>query len=328
MFGRIVRLALAAVGLYFVWPSLVEVFGSFDELTAIRPWWFVVMAILEIISLACVWLLIGISTSSSHWFLIATAQLVSNAVSSVLPGGAAAGGPLQYNYMVRGGEEPGRTATGLVAASMLTTTALFGLAAVCVPLTFRVGNLDERLERAAWLGSGAFVVLVAVGFVAFTTDRPLRGTARAVQGLLNRVRRRRPPTTDLPERAIAERDGVRDALGARWPWAVVAVVSKWAFDYFALVATVAATGAGVESIPLLLAYVAASVLKMIPITPGGLGFVEAGLAVTLVWAGLSAADATLATLAYRLVSYWLPLVAGILAAIAYQRRYPKAASTA
>ena len=72
----------------------------------------------------------------------------------------------------------------------------------------------------------------------------------------------------------------------------------------------------------MLAYLAASVLKMIPITPGGLGFVEAGLAVTLVWAGLSAANATLATLAYRLVSYWLPLIAGVAAAVIYRHRYP------
>jgi uncharacterized protein (TIRG00374 family) len=103
--------------------------------------------------------------------------------------------------------------------------------------------------------------------------------------------------------------------------AVIAVVAKWAFDYFALVAATAATGVRVGSVPLLLAYVAASVLSMIPITPGGLGFVEAGLAVTLVWAGLPAANATLATLAYRLVSYWLPLAAGIIAAVVHRARY-------
>ena len=321
MVGRVVRFALAAVGLYFVWPSLVEVFGSYDELTAIRPWWFAVMALLELASFVCVWLLIGISTASSHWFLIATSQLVGNSVSSIVPGGAAAGGPLQYTYMVRGGEEPARTASGLVAASLLTTTTLFGLAALCVPLTFRLRNIDARLERAAWLGAGVFVFLAFLGFAAFTTDGLLRTLARAAQWVLNRVRRRRPRSADLPERVLEQRDRVRQALGSRWPWAVVAVVSKWAFDYFALVAAVAATGARVDSVPLLLAYIAASVLGMIPITPGGLGFVEAGLAVTLVWAGLSAADATLATLAYRLVSYWLPLIAGVAAAIVHRNRY-------
>jgi uncharacterized protein (TIRG00374 family) len=328
MTGRIVRLVLAAVGLYFVWPSLVEVFGSFGELTAIRPWWFVVMAMFELASFVCIWALIGISTSSSHWLLIATSQLVGNSVASVVPGGPAAGGPLQYSFMVRGGEEPGRTASGLLAASLLTTTALFGLAALCVPLSFRLANIDARLERASWYGAGAFVVLLLLGFVAFTTDRPLRTFGRAVQWVQNHVRRHRAPSDGLPDRVIEQRDRVRHALGSRWPWALVAVVSKWAFDYFALVAAIAATGARVDTVPVLLAYVAASVLGMIPITPGGLGFVEAGLAVTLVWAGLSGGDATLATLAYRLVSYWLPLAAGIVAAIVYRRRYPAAVAAA
>jgi hypothetical protein len=71
----------------------------------------------------------------------------------------------------------------------------------------------------------------------------------------------------------------------------------------------------------LLAYVVSQVLGIIPITPGGLGFVEAGLATTLGLAGASAARAVLATLAYRLVSYWLPLIAGAVAFPVFRRRY-------
>ena len=75
-----------------------------------------------------------------------------------------------------------------------------------------------------------------------------------------------------------------------------------------------------------LAYVAASLLGMIPITPGGLGFVEAGLSSTLVLAGVGAADAVLVTLAYRLASYWLPLIVGGIAYGGYRARFdPKAA---
>ena len=47
-----------------------------------------------------------------------------------------------------------------------------------------------------------------------------------------------------------------------------------------------------------------------PRQAGGLGFVEAGLTAMLVLAGVGAADAALATFAYRLASYWLPLPAG------------------
>jgi uncharacterized protein (TIRG00374 family) len=63
------------------------------------------------------------------------------------------------------------------------------------------------------------------------------------------------------------------------------------------------------------------VLGMIPITPGGLGFVEAGLVGLLALAGVAAAVASIAVLAYRLVSYWLPLPAGAVAAVLHRRRY-------
>ena len=52
----------------------------------------------------------------------------------------------------------------------------------------------------------------------------------------------------------------------------------------------------------LLAYVVAAFLGMIPITPGGLGFVEAGLVGTLSLAGIGTDQALLATLVYRLAS--------------------------
>jgi uncharacterized protein (TIRG00374 family) len=65
----------------------------------------------------------------------------------------------------------------------------------------------------------------------------------------------------------------------------------------------------------------AQILAQIPLTPGGLGFVEAGLTATLVLAGVSAAEAALATLAYRVFSYWLPLPVGPVAALAFRHRY-------
>jgi len=60
----------------------------------------------------------------------------------------------------------------------------------------------------------------------------------------------------------------------------------------------------------------------VPFTPGGLGFVEAGLAGTLTLAGVTPGDALLATLTYRLVSYWLPIPAGGVAYLIFRRRYP------
>lgn len=79
---------------------------------------------------------------------------------------------------------------------------------------------------------------------------------------------------------------------------------------------------------MLLAYVVAGVLAMIPITPGGLGFVEAGLVATLGLAGVSGGDAVLAVLAYRLVAYWLPLPFGAAAYLLLRHRLSRTATPA
>jgi uncharacterized protein (TIRG00374 family) len=66
---------------------------------------------------------------------------------------------------------------------------------------------------------------------------------------------------------------------------------------------------------------------MIPITPGGLGIVEASLTGFLVLAGVSSGDALLATLTYRLASYWVPLAAGPIAYGIFRIRYRGHSST-
>ena len=81
-----------------------------------------------------------------------------------------------------------------------------------------------------------------------------------------------------------------------------------------------AVGADASLSLVLLAYVGAQLLAQIPVTPGGIGVVEAGLAATLALAGLTAGQAALATLAYRLASYWLMLPAGLAAWVVHRRR--------
>jgi uncharacterized protein (TIRG00374 family) len=63
---------------------------------------------------------------------------------------------------------------------------------------------------------------------------------------------------------------------------------------------------------------------MVPLTPGGLGFVETGLTGALVLAGVAADAAVLATLLYRLVSFWLPIPAGAIAWASMTVRRPEA----
>ena len=89
---------------------------------------------------------------------------------------------------------------------------------------------------------------------------------------------------------------MRAALADSWKRAVLAAYGNQLFDYAALVLSLYAVGARPDPVPVLLAFVLASVLAMIPLTPGGLGFVEAGLTGVLTLAGVPADQAVLGVL--------------------------------
>ncbi|HEX4526542.1 MAG TPA: flippase-like domain-containing protein, partial [Gaiellaceae bacterium] len=141
-------------------------------------------------------------------------------------------------------------------------------------------------------------------------DAPLLAVGRGARAAAGWVGRR-DRFEDLPARLLVQRDGVRNAVAAHPIVAGLAAIGKWGFDYLALLCVLKGLGIDADPALILLAYAAAALLALIPLTPGGLGFVEAGLTGLLVLAGVGAGAAAAATLAYRLVSYWLPLPAGL-----------------
>jgi uncharacterized protein (TIRG00374 family) len=321
MIVRATFLVLTLIALYVLWPSLLKVLSAWPDLLKIEPTWFVVMFAAEIASFGCAWALQRLALRTGRWFAIATAQIAGNAFSRVVPGGAAAGAAIQFRLLALSGLNPTTIGTGLTAATLISSATLFALPVLALPAIVFGAPTPSGLVQSAWLGAALFVLAVVVGAVLLSADGPLLSVGGAIQRLQNRMRRGRPPKTGVPEKLLRERDEIRRTLGSRWWLALITASGNWLLDYLALLAAVAAVGARPRPALVLLAYVAAAVLGMIPITPGGLGFVEAGLTATLALAGVSAGDAVLATLAYRLVSYWLPLVAGPFAYLAHRRRY-------
>jgi uncharacterized protein (TIRG00374 family) len=318
---RLVFLLVSGVALYVLWPSLLTVFESWPELLDLNPAWFLAMLVLEALSFVCIWGLQRIALRTDRWFGVATAQLSANALSRIVPGGAAAGGALQWRMLTDSGVDGARVATALTAASLISTGTLFVLPILTLPAALLGRPVPGGLVQAAWMGGVVFVVGFVLGWRLLFHDRLLRRLGEGAQWLRNRAQRGKPPTTDLPARLVVQRDEIRDALGDTWWKALLFALGNWLFDYLALLAAITAVGSRPRPTLVLLAYSAAMVLAMIPITPGGLGFVEAGLTGLLALAGVSAGDAALSVLAYRLVSFWLPLPAGGIAALLHRRRY-------
>jgi uncharacterized protein (TIRG00374 family) len=321
MWPRALFLVFTLVALYILFPSLLTVFRHWPQLLTLNPLWYVVMLGAEAASFVCAWGLQRLAMRTDRWFGVATAQLAGNAFSRIVPAGAAAGAAVQYKMLSDVGISGAQVASGLAASSLISTGTLFALPALSLPAALAGTPIPNGLTQAAWLGGMVFVVGFAAGWILLRHEPALRATGRAIQRLRNRLFPRRRVATTIPDTLVRERNAIIGTLGSGWWKALLFALGNWLFDYLALITAIAAVGSHVRPTLVLLAYAASMVLGMIPITPGGLGFVEAGLTGLLTLAGVPAGQAALATLAYRLVSFWLPLPAGAVAAGLHRRRY-------
>jgi uncharacterized protein (TIRG00374 family) len=94
--------------------------------------------------------------------------------------------------------------------------------------------------------------------------------------------------------------------------------ANWLLDAASLAVFVGAFGHWVSPDGLLVAFGLANVLAVLPISPGGLGVVEATLTSILVGFGTPRAAATLGVVAYRLINFWLPIPLGGLSYVSLQ----------
>ena len=316
-------MAIVVTGLafYVALPAFTKVLSAWPKLFHLSFTWLGLMLVAEVASFFCAMTLLRLLLRTKQWFTVVAALLVGNAVTNVLPAGDVAGAGVQFQMLAIGGINADAAAGGLAASSIIGLAGLFLLPVCILPAILGGLPVSPGLEHAAYLGIVGFVLIVAFGAVLLTTNGLLTWIARATQRFLNALPKRKSKTEGLPNRLIAERNLVRTNLGRRWREAVVLIGGRIGFDYFALLCALRATGASPKAPLVLLAYAATAVIALVPLTPGGLGIVEASLSGLLVLAGVGSASAIIATLAYRLVTYWLPILAGGGVYVAFRHRY-------
>jgi len=304
---------VAGIAIYLVFPAITEVFASWPRLSTLNPWWLFAAIGAEAAHFVCTFALQRLALRTKAWFPVVTSTLAGNAVTLIMPGGAAVGAAVQFRMLAASGMDTGDTVSGLAGFSLLGVGGLLALPFFALPIILLGAPIDRGLEHAAFLGAAGFVVFAAFGAVILAYDAPLRWTGRAGQPVVNWVRRKRPPLEGLDQTLLSQRDEIRAALGKQWWQALLLSAGRLAFDYLCLLLALRATGSRPRPSLILVAYAVAGIIALIPITPGGLGIVEASLTGLLVLAEVNSSQAVLATLTYRIASYWVPLLAGPIA---------------
>ena len=250
-------------------------------------------------------------------------NLSTLAVNHVVPGGTVAGWALSLRLLTRMGITGTDAGFALAARGIGSTVILNLLLWIGLVVSIPLRGFDPLYLTAAIIGS-----LLIGGFLGLVLGLT-RGERRA--SAIACAISRHVPFVD--EAAVFRRmaritvhlrvlmaDGALLVRAAGWAGA------SWLLSAASLGVFLAAFGHRVSADGLIVSFGIANVLAAIPVTPAGLGVVEAVLAPTLIGFGTPPGVAILGVVAYRTANFWLPIPAGGLAYLTLRKRKLKGQS--
>jgi len=306
--GVTIFLALLVIE-YLVIPHLVAASKSLALLSRVNVAYLIVAVVLEGGALFVYAVLTNTLLDEAAPPLSTTVRidLATTAIAHVIPGGTAGSASLGYRLFTSAGVSGADAAFAMGTQGLGSAVVLNVMLWISLVISIPFAGVHFIYVIVALFGMIAILAFSALVYL-FT-----RGEAAAVRSM--RWIARRAPRVD-EERAIAavgriggsfrqlgaDRRTLRVAIG----WAAL----NWTLDAACLYCFLAAFGAYVNPFELFAAWGIANVLAVIPITPGGLGFVES-VAITLITSfGPTKSVSTLAVLGWRLVNFWLPIPVG------------------
>jgi uncharacterized protein (TIRG00374 family) len=322
----VVGAAAIAVGVWTVWGQIPSLSSIGASLADANPGWLLAAVAAEAVAIVAFSLVqrrlvMDLGGQLSRRGSVEL-TLASGAISSALPGGSALGAGYTYRRLRRAGLEKTDVGVTMIASSGLFTGALLllyvGLAGPSL--------LDGLAQAIGRRHLHVLVVLITVLMVVLFGKSQRRSAESRDDNFAivttNGSRPTAPPSTMFGRAANSmvrfvrsSRDASRAIPAGSWKTGAALAVAKWLADFAVLAFATFAVGASVDFVSLATVYVGVQALRQIPFTPGGIGVIEAALLGGLIAAGAAAGPAAAAVVIYRVLTLWVILPAGAVAAV-------------
>lgn len=252
------------------------------------------------------------------------ARTVATTAANTIPGGGAIG--VGITYMILG-------AWGHTGAEIGASVALTGiwnnLARMLLPAAALIAAVITGVEMSSLVDGTligiASLIVASLAIVIVLRSRLKNRVLRPIDRFVAWIRRslhKPPDPDDSPSQRFL--DVIGEAVGTRWLRLMLTTLAYHLSLYVCLLAALRAVGVGEGDLhwaSVLAAFSLIRLISAIPITPGSLGVTEVGLT-GLLTTGLDARGSALVAagvLVFRFLTYAVPTVAGVVAAIAWNR---------
>ena len=307
--GTIELLVFLLVFVYFGLPAITNARNALNKLSEVRATFLLMGFALQALSLAAYAQLTraALPRGSVSLGTLFRIQLTTKAITNVVPGGSAAGSAMGYRMITLAGVPGADAGFGLVAASVGSAVLLNAI--LWLTLLVSIPAAGFRPIYVTMALAGVFL-LAAFGAIVLALVRGQQQAERAVRSIARRTRFLNEDRIGSLVTRLASR--LRELLADPPLMRRVAVwaTMNWLLDAASLWLILRAFGTTARLDSLLVAFCIANVSAVIPITPGGLGVLDATLVAMLALFGYGDA-AGLAVPLYRVAQYFLPIPVGV-----------------
>jgi uncharacterized protein (TIRG00374 family) len=317
---RVVKLLLFALVVHvFVIPQIGGARKALDVLSSVNPVLLALAVVLEGMSLLAYARMTQLLLPKEHRPGIGVMYgtvVASTGVSHVVPGAAATTAGVNYRLLGAAGVPADQLGFALGAQAIGSAVVLNVLLWLALLASIPASGFQPVYATAAGVGA---VMIAGFAVVVVSMLRGRETLADRVSAVLGRIPRVKEQSVRRVMLSLADqlRALQRDHRRLRVVSGMAA--ANWLLDAAALWVALAAFGSTPSVIGLMVAYGLANVIAAVPISPGGLGVIEAILIPTLVGFGTPRAVASIGVVVYRLVNFWLPIPVGAAAYVAVER---------
>lgn len=325
----IVSLVIVAGVFGLALPQIASYRAAWHDLTDMSGPWLLAVAAAAAGSLVTSWLAIVAVLPAVRLPTAAAVNLSSSAVANTVPAGGAVALGVSWRMLAGCGVTTPQFVRYTLVSGLWNVFARLGLPAAALTVVAATGGSSGVPPVAAYCGAAVLLVTVVAFRALLRSPRAAALTGRVLQTAAAAGARmvRRAPPAGLADGVLRFRRDTAALLAERGARITAATVAAQLTPWLVLLACLRASGLSQAQVSCqlsLAAFALVRLLTVLPVTPGGLGLVELGLAGPLA-AGLGAAGAAkvaAAVLLFRAVTYLPSLPLGALAYVWWRRARP------
>jgi putative heme transporter len=320
----VLSLVLVVAIFYFLRRRIdpAQVWAAITAMTGLELATLGLLAVWNLCTYAFVWM----SVTPGLGFRRAMAMTqATTAVANTVPGGSAIGIGMTYSMLGTWGYSRSRTTTAVLVSGVWNSFIKLGMPVLALALVALQGGATGGRVIAALLGIAGLVAAIVVFALLLRSEQAAHRfgllAGRVASRLLGWVRR--PPVAGWELATVKFRARTIGLVEHRWIAITVTSLVSHLSLYVVLLVALRDVGVGdaeVSWAQVLAVFAFARLATAIPLTPGGIGFVEGVLVTGLVGAGGDPDEVAAAVVVYRALTWALPILVGIGCYLWWRRR--------